>query len=402
MDLLNKTKNSYLVNAAFIFSIIIVCFNLVSILFPALIVRITSGSVDAPVSPFEIGPWAFPLLFANVAILAIALLYSRGKLPTLVKNTINFILKFETSRRITLVAFLVILGIYIGLSAGELFQVEQWLDFHVTVKPQVTNWSFDDPPGPKYRFLENFFLHLSYIAFQNMRVIPFVASILLVILTYFFTKEITEKRFAGLVAMVLVLQSHIFLTYDTTATYTNFWILLYLFSVYLILKKWQFSAFSYIISPVTKPLTGFFLPMTFYFIFRSDLPKHEKIKVGFSYVVVAAILIIIVMMFELNLPDNYFTSRFWAGFSAIAYQLRFDFLLLIFILPVVVGLFKASKNGILHADSIMIFIAVSLLMHPMLAGLGPNIHPYRYIPLIVFFAIAVGILLSNKIRKVEG
>jgi len=399
---LNKTKDSYLVNAAFIFSIIIVGLNVVSILFPALIVRITSGSVDAPVSPFEIGPWAFPLLFANVAILAIALLYSRGKLPTSVKNSINFIQKFETSKRITLVAFLVMLGIYIGLSVGELFQEETWLDFHLNVKPQVTNWSFDDPPGPKYRILENFFLYLSYIAFQNMRIIPFVASILLVILTYFFTKEITEKRFAGLVAMVLVLQSHIFLTYDTTATYTNFWILLYLFSVYLILKKWQFSAFSYIISPVTKPLTGFFLPMTFYFIFRSDLPKHEKIKVGFSYVVVAAILIIIVMMFELDLPDNYITSRFWAGFGAIAYQLRFDFLLLIFILPVVVGLFKASKNGILHADSIMIFIAVSLLMHPILAGLGPNIHPYRYIPLIVFFAIAVGILLSNKIRKVEG
>jgi len=399
---LNKTKNSYLVNAAFIFSIIIVGLNVVSILFPALIVRITSGSVDAPVSPFEIGPWAYPLLLANAVILIIALLYSRGKLPTSVKNSINFIQKFETSRRITIVTFLVILGIYIGLSVGELFQEEEWLDFHINVKPQVTNWTFDDPLGPKYRLLENFFLYLSLITFENMRVIPFVASILLVILTYFFTKEITEKRFAGLVSVVLVLQSHIFLTYDTTATYTNFWILLYLFSVYLILKKWQFSTFSYIISPVTKPLTAFFLPMTFYFIFRSDLPKHEKIKVGLSYVVVAAILIIIVIMFEfVNLPDNYITSRFWTGLGAIAYQLRFDFLLLIFILPVVIGLFKASKNGVLHADSIMIFIAINLLMHPIIAGLGPNIHPYRYIPLIVFFAIAVGILLSKKIRKVE-
>jgi len=142
--------------------------------------------------------------------------------------------------------------------------------------------------------------------------------------------------------------------------------------------------------------------MTFYFIFRSDLAKHEKIKVGLSYVVVAAILIIIVMMFELDLPDNYITPRFWAGFGTIAYQLRFDFLILIFMLPVVVGLFKASRNGVLYADSIMIFIAASLLMHPILAGLGPNIHPYRYIPLLVFFAIGVGILLSNKIRKVEG
>ena len=155
---MNKTKSSHLVDTVFIFSIIIVGLNVVSILFPALIVRITSGSVDAPVSPFEIGPWAFPLLFANVAILAIALLYSRGKLPTIIKNTINFIQKFETSKRITVVAFLVMLGIYIGLSVGELFQEEEWLDFHMAVKPQVINWSFDDTPGPKYRILENFFL----------------------------------------------------------------------------------------------------------------------------------------------------------------------------------------------------------------------------------------------------
>ena len=51
---------------------------------------------------------------------------------------------------------------------------------------------------------------------------------------------------------------------------------------------------------------------------------------------------------------------------------------------------------------IWIIVGIILAM-PLLAALtGVRLHPYRYVPLIVFFGIGVGMLLSNKISQVRG
>ena len=65
-----------------------------------------------------------------------------------------------------------------------------------------------------------------------------------------------------------------------------------------------------------------------------------------------------------------------------------------------VGLFIATRKGIRHADSIMFLILGMLLMPPLLDALSFSINvPYRFIPLIVFFAIGTGLLLSKKVTK---
>ena len=68
-----------------------------------------------------------------------------------------------------------------------------------------------------------------------------------------------------------------------------------------------------------------------------------------------------------------------------------------FILPLIFGLFIASRNGIQHADSLMVLIGGILFTAPLLTGFTEQTtQPYRFIPLIVFFAIGVGVLLSKK------
>ena len=104
-------------------------------------------------------------------------------------------------------------------------------------------------------------LIISEKIFGDFRVIAFFASIALLITTYFITKEITKKRIPGILAMLLVLQSNTFLSYDTSSTYSNFWILFYVLSLYLILKKWQFSHFSFVLSIFSKLLSTAFLPL---------------------------------------------------------------------------------------------------------------------------------------------
>ena len=82
---------------------------------------------------------------------------------------------------------------------------------------------------------------------------------------------------------------------------------------------------------------------------------------------------------------------------AFSSSLRADGLVLLFILPLTVGLFVASRKRVLHADSIMFFVLTMLLLGPLLLAFSDHHNvPYRFVPLIVFFAMGVGVLLSKR------
>ena len=139
-------------------------------------------------------------------------------------------------------------------------------------------------------------LTISQNFFGDMRVVPFLASIALLVTTFFIAKEITQKRVPGIIAMVLVLQSNIFLTYDTSATYSNFWILFYVLSLYLILRKWQLSHMSFVLSIFSKSLSAIFLPMTMFFVLNNTK--------GRTRVYIAISIWIILMVFGIFAASN--------------------------------------------------------------------------------------------------
>ena len=112
--------------------------------------------------------------------------------------------------------------------------------------------------------------------FQNIKVLPFIASILVLLVTYLLTVQITQKRFAGVIAILILLQSHTFLRFDTVAVYENFWVLFYLLSLYVINKQWILSPIFYILSFFTKAFVAPFFLMTLYFTYRSRIKKREK------------------------------------------------------------------------------------------------------------------------------
>ena len=85
------------------------------------------------------------------------------------------------------------------------------------------------------------------------------------------------------------------------------------------------------------------------------------------------------------------------GFTSFSYQLRFDGLILLFILPLIVGLFIASRKGFGHAESMMVLLGGILFTAPLLTGFTELTNqPYRFVPFVVFFAIGVGVLLSKR------
>jgi len=402
--LTNETQNtkgstSAVSWAVFAGTVTIVLITLTSVVFPALVVRSISSITDSQIDPWETGVWATPMIATNLIILAIGIAYFKNKLPSLIKKSIQFVFDFEISKKVAFIAMIILLAVYITASAQEIASEEVVGDYS-EVKRRVTNWNIDQVDQEFEPHVRYFFLSSSLALFDNIRVIPFIASIALLVLTYFITLELSQKRFAGLVAMTLVLQSNVFLTYDTTSTFENIWILLYLLSLYLIYKSWPLSPVSYIFSIFAKALTAIFLPMTLFFIYRAKVSRKKKISTSFSYLVVFVIGVSVFVVFDANLAGpavGFSNFAFWQGFTSMAFQLRFDVIVLLFLLPLTVGLFLAARRDIIQADSIMVLISGILLSAPFLTGFTDITNqPYRFVPLVVFFAMGVGVILSKR------
>ena len=395
--------------AVFLIALAIISINLVSLFFPSLLIILASGS-EIQDNPFVPSPWIIPFLITNLFLLVFGILYYTNKLPQIFRNSIKFIINFEVSPNVAAIVFTALLVSYIGLTMQEVSFKEGAVfgDFG-RVEKTIENWPFNQTKGEALwnRHVGNFFLKVSDVVFENLKVTPFLASIALMALTYFFTVKITEKRFAGIVAMVILFQSFTFYSYDTLASYPNFWVLFYLLSLYLVYKSWPLSPIAYVASLLSKPLTAPYFPLLLFFTYRAKIPRRKKIYIAISYGMIVVIALAVILIAKVDVGGGITTGGltfdwvdFWLGFTAWASQLRFDTLFLLFILPLSVTLFMIARKGIAIADAILFQIVGITFAMPLLDAMTSfDLHPYRYVPLVVFFAIGVGTLLSKRLAN---
>ncbi len=195
-----------------------------------------------------------------------------------------------------------------------------------------------------------------------------------------------------------MIQSNLFLSFDTSPTYSNFWTLFYVLSLYLAVRFWMVSPAIYLLSIFSKVLTVAFLPMSVFFILFSDIPKKKK-----AFVILTSVIIVsggVVIFATQNLAETegvgWSSNEFWAGMSTFANQIRHDGLVILFVLPLVFGLFMVSKRS-RYANSIMVMIAGMLVIVPLISGFTEITNqPYRFVPLVFFFAIGVSALLAKR------
>ena len=140
--------------------------------------------------------------------------------------------------------------------------------------------------------------------------------------------------------------------------------------------------------------------MTLFFTARSSISSKTKIAILVSYVVIIVVSAFVIFSGETIYPSIIHVdySKFFIGLATFGPLLRYDFLLLVCLLPVVVGLTFLVKQSLTHADSILFLILGTLIAGPILIMFTNfyEILPYRYIPLLVFFAIGVGMFFSKK------
>jgi len=387
-----KNLTKVLTYSAFFATIAIVLFSSVSIVFPALIISIFSIH-ENDYDPFEPGLLALPLLVVNAILLGVGFVYYKKKFPSSVRKLIEFILNFEISKKVALIVGIVMLSVYIGFTVEELSIDEstQWTDYKI-LNDALKLWPYENSNDfwineQLDRYVRLFLLDVSLNIFQNIKLLPFVASILLVIVTYFVTFQISHKRFAGIVSMVIVLQSFSFLKYDTIAVYENFWVLFYILSLYAVYKRWYLSSVFYLLSVFTKAFVTPFLLMNVFFTYRAKIKQKTKISIIISYVVVTGIVVLIFSFGNAVYGDilRFDVSEFWIGFTAWSYQMHLDSLLVLTIIPLTIGLFLKSKNGFKEADSILVLIFGALLVGPVLAFLTEHyfILPKVFLPILM-------------------
>ena len=384
--------------------IFVVSFSLISVVFPGLIISIVDTNLFG--ETFEIGVMGIPFLIVNVIIFSLIALGIKHRLPNVFTNVIQKILSFDISKKNSFGILIIILSIYVVATVNELsiYELNQYGDFLV-LENAVKIWPEQESEN-KYlaeqldRHVRMGLLVASEEVFNNIKIIPYLASIFLLITTYFLTVKLSEKNFTGLIAVILILQSSTFYVYDTIAVYENFWVLFYVFSIYLIFKNPKFSSVFFILSIFSKAIFVLWLPISILVTLLSDIPKNKKI-----FVIITHILVIIISIIIFQYSDAVYgnvvdieVSEFWIGFTTLSSNLRFDILLLLLLLPVSVGLFIKARRGSKNSISLLVLISGTILVTPVLEMITDYyfVYPYRYVPLVVFFAIGLSTLFSKK------
>ena len=399
-------QSNRIVIPIFIATIIVIFLIYIPIVFPALFSSLVGSYSDTINNPFEFGHQAFILIISNVIILGFGFAYYKQKLPIQLQNIIERVRSFEISKKTTIIVFIIIMGTYIGLSTPELFLDEalQWDDY-IVLETALELWPDGESDNPYIqeqndRYVRMLLLDTSLNTFQNIKFLPFIASIMVVFFTYLLTTQICQKRFAGIISMIVLLQSNIFLKYDTIAVYENFWVLFYLISLYVLKKGWFLSPIFYILAVFSKAYVAPFFIMTLFSTYRSKISRKTKLAILLSYVVIITTAVVVIFTGETLYPKVFEIDppSLILGFAATAFQFRSDLFILVILLPVSIWLFILAKNRLKEADSILFLIFGTILAGPVLVMMTYfyEVLPYRLIPLIVFVAIGIGLFFSKR------
>ena len=116
-NLENNQKVSYVV---FFATLIVVLLTITPVIFPALYSSVF-GMFTENLDAFELGYQSIFLIVSNVVIFGFGIAYYKKKIPSLAQDVVEKIRTFEIPKRVAIISLAVILCVYIGLSAPELF-----------------------------------------------------------------------------------------------------------------------------------------------------------------------------------------------------------------------------------------------------------------------------------------
>ena len=403
-----NSRNSGFSLFILIFSLFVTGIVLLSLIFPALIIS-NLGIHSNTLNSLEIGESTPIIILGNLVIFSLSIIYYKNRFPKSIQSSISNLLQKNLSKRLAIIIIIIILIPYVAFTSPEIFlnEAEQAPDYGIFLAAKEIfpfgKTTFTEAAEQNDRYVRMILLIASLEIFQNVKLLPFLGSIALLLVTYIFTNEITKNRKAGIISLLFLIQSYTFLKYDSFAMYENFWVLFYVLSLYLIYKKFYTSCISYALSIFTKAFTAIFLPLSIVFILYSNLKRKTKFLLLSTYAIMFGVVIGI-WSADASVYDSILRidiTQFLIALTKASYQLRFDNLFLIGLLPLTIGLIIKAKHGINIAVPILFLITGSIFAGAVVEMLSDHFVtlPYRFVPTIVFFAVGVGILFSHKLGE---
>jgi hypothetical protein len=313
----------------------------------------------------------------------------------------NKIHNFEISKRVTIIAIVSVLGMYSILMIPDLGKISpydaeyQWNEsYYAKFKAGI------EPSAISFRPVTFTLFYISDLLFHNLKAVPFITSIGIMILTYGITFHITKKRFSGILAVIVLTQSPSFLNYATITSYPNFWIFFYFLSLYLMFKNWGAAVVSFSLSVFAKEEALLLLPILL-FLAYGYLNIRKKI---FLIPLISLIAVRIIFPEQSHTEFTVFSLPYiWSQVSAVFLPLRNDLLILTLLCPFTMLILALRRRKIKESDIIIVSILTTVL-HLLVISSVTNeaLRGDRFIPLIIFFGMGAGLLFSkNTISQIK-
>lgn len=284
-------------------------------------------------------------------------------------------------------------------------------DYTQNVKPFLDHCKIDDMPervvmvndGSYYTMeirspMKWWLVCVSHKTFGNENMIPFLASVGILFLTYQIAFDFTKKPLPGLVAMAMLVTSNTFTRWDTSATYDQFWVLFLLASIVSIKRIPLASPILFSLSIVSKGIGLLYAPS----MILTILKQHDEFR-GPLILIFSAVLGILGLIvsaigfggsFEFSPADFLHGIMIWPNYFFYDYPVMF--------LPAVIVLLFNFRHKIENAGLVAWWQINIILGVPIILGFTDQlVHPYRFVPLIVFFGIGVGMIIQYYITKIQ-
>lgn len=351
-------------------------------------------------------------------------------IDTIIKNpdVINILIvlfdriaKFDLEMRDAVIILVIIIAIWASFSALNELGRDEDCGSYGNSKARYPNGICGDYME-RIKFMDNYeehrfdsklriftfeLLYMSKNIFGDYRIIPFISSGFLLVISFFLTNKLVGRNYSGFITIAYVLQSSIFWKYDVSMTYPNFWATLLLFSFYSTLKVWSLSPMSFMLSIPVKILSLLNFPALVIFAFLTKADQWKKIIVTYAIIIIGlATIIISSSLIYRELWDdvyNIFLYQFdfkpidflwWIGMWSV--ELASDRLSIIMIFILLPCLFFLKKGKIRNASAILAVIIVFILQPAFIAGFTKYTNEdYRYIHLIVFIGIGIAMAVAN-------
>jgi len=309
-------------------------------------------------------------------------------------------------------ALIIILSTYVLVTVWEVEPASdmKYPDYVDHIIPFLDNCKLDEYPT-RWDKSENDMGHtrsplkwhsicLSDKAFGNENVIPFLFSIGCLGLTYYLGYKIGGHEMVGSVAMLVMMFTNAFTRWDTSATYDQSWSFFLLCSVSLLYVKPKWSWVSYICSVLSKALSILYIPMYLYHAKQVGQLKWALVSV--VVIICIAVILISTLGFmkglaggdiELNLDD--FITGLWVWIPLFA-----DDPIIMFV-PVVLAWLAIQR--IRNWSIPFVWVVGIILSVPIILGFTDQlVHPYRFVPMVSFVGIAVGMMVYYYYPKVKS